>query len=318
LENSVGGKSPALDNTEKINLKLKYRDCTYKEYKELMRIYKQKTGPLYYHLGKDVNIYDDPIFQTACKLMIYLKILAYKYQNNEAQRIIDLNLSPYVQEKKKEVEGDGMDQKEEEKEKKEGEGESEDTKKLNKSIKEIIDQYNYNSINKKKEHKYLKEIKHEDYKDTLIFCLHFFNKVIKSCEFVFPVNMFEETQLILKPVAREEIVDSEDDKDDEEEEEEDEEEKKKKEAEEEKKKSEIAEKKKEAKQHKAQTLTQNSMELTSPKNLETLHTIQSMQGEGKDDRIDEEEEKGDAAEKILELDENSDKEEKEKKEKEKG
>jgi len=63
----------------------------------MMQIYKQKTElSLYYIANKPAIIFEDPIFQTACKLMIYLKILAYKYENADAERIVNLNLSSYM------------------------------------------------------------------------------------------------------------------------------------------------------------------------------------------------------------------------------
>lgn len=223
--------------------KILFKNVTYIEYKELIRIYKLKTGPLYYNLGKDVVIYDDPIFQTACKLMIYLKILAYKYQNSEASKILELNLSPYITAKKKLYGTDGKlikkkDQEEQEDNDKLKE-DLEDIKKINKLVKEVFDQYNFNSVSKAREYKYLPIIKEDEYQDTFVFCLQFFNKVILSCEFVFPLNNFEEPELIKTPDKKKDQIDSEDDRDEEEEEEDNEDEKKKMDVEEGKKKSNI-------------------------------------------------------------------------------
>ena len=276
--------------------KLKFNKVTHMQYKEIMKIYKQKTGPLYYHLGKDVNIYDDPIFQTACKLMIYLKILAYKYQNNEAQKILDLNFTPYINQLKKKFGKNGEDIPDKKAEEDDDENEDkEDIRKTNKVIKEVIDQYNFNFVSNLKDHKYLPEIKEDDYKDTLIFCLHFFNKVIKSCEFVFPVNMFETTQLINTPSVKEEIVDSEDDKDEEEEEEEEDEEERKKKEEDEKKKNEVVLKKNKKENKTAFT------EIT--KRYDTQGTVMDYVDE---DNIELDEKNED---KIIELDDDSDLEE---------
>ena len=229
------------EKKKKLDDKIKFNNCNYVEFKELMRIYKQKTGPLYYHLEKEVYIYDDPIFQTSCKLMIYLKILAYKYQIIDAQKILDLNLNPFInQEKdrynsngqlKPETENDDYNDDQNLKQK------TDDIKKIEKMVSDVFDQYNFKNNNK--DHKYIPIIKNEKYKNTLIFCLQFFNKVIKSCEFVVPINFFKESQLIEKIKEEEEILDSEDDKDDDFEEEEDDGENMKKGEEDDKKNSEV-------------------------------------------------------------------------------